>query len=143
MLETHTILITFGLFFDLIGGVLLASEMIGLLEKIKNYNLKLQKEIDSIRQGATILAIVVLVLILVKDSLKIKPGRQKKLGIQEVWEYIHAYILTTKFKIIYSLLLFLQNSTKKLGTERILGLLGVIFLCLGFIFQAIINFTAV
>ena len=43
-MDIRTILIVLGLFFDLMGGILLASEMIGILEKIIHYKSKIQNE---------------------------------------------------------------------------------------------------
>lgn len=142
-MEIRTTSVILGLSFDLIGGILLASEMIGLIERIKSYNLKLQNQIDAVNSEFQKIGFIIAIIALAIFWLKIKPEKQNNKELQDAWTYIKVYILIIKFRINYILLIILENLTKKLGTERVLGFLGIIILCLGFIFQAIVNFIPI
>lgn len=138
-MDNRTILISFGLFFDLVGGILLASEMIGLLERIKNYNLYIRNKImrtESILLSAGFaLGVLGLAMTILKFKITITISQLKDIAT--------LIILVVIYRVNHSMLSFLERLTKKLGAERVLGFIGVFFLCVGFIFQAIVNFMTV
>ena len=141
-MDNLTIVILFGLSFELIGGILLASEMIGLLDKIRKWNSSLQNKIQSRKiELAAILAAIGLaagLLYMVVDVIK-------KFHLRTVLALLYSvfslYIAIIIFLISGKLLHFLEYLTEKLHTKRVVGFLGVIFLCVGFVCQAFINYT--
>ena len=146
-MDDQTIIISFGLLSELIGGILLASEMIGLLDKIREWNSSLQNKIQSkdielttefttIRLTAGLLPLVVYF----KEKFDLGGFRLRDaLTLSGV--AIFLYILIIMNLISRKLLHFLEYFAEKLSTERVLGVLGIFFLCLGFVCQAFINFT--
>ncbi|MFZ3169685.1 MAG: hypothetical protein WA130_18885 [Candidatus Methanoperedens sp.] len=145
LLDIRTEIIIIGLFCDLMGGTLLAAEMIGLLEKIKNYNIKLQAEKDAISsellKKESILAIIYIAAKFIKNGIiKSNDNDLKDIPWREALHLISMHLSIIKLKLSYSLSIVLINFTKKFGTERFFGILGVIFLWLGFGFQTIVNF---
>lgn len=138
-LDNRTIIILFGLLFELIGGILLASEMIGLLVKIRKWNSSLQNKIQSKKVELAAIGLTAGLLYITVDIIKdfrLKTMLYLLLSIFSLYLFVIIHLISGK------LLHFLEYFTVKLGTERVLGFLGVIFLCLGFVFQAFINFTA-
>ena len=138
-MDNRTIIILFGLLFELIGGILLASEMIGLLVKIRKWNSSLQNKIQSKKVELAAIGLTAGLLYITVDIIKdfrLKTMLYLLLSIFSLYLFIIINLISGK------LLHFLEYFIVKLGTERVLGFLGVIFLCLGFVFQAFINFTA-
>jgi len=137
-LDNLTIVILFGLSFELIGGILLASEMIGLLDKIRKWNSSLQNKIQSRISELAAIGLAAGLLYMVVDVIK-------KFHLRTVLALLYSvfslYIAIIIFLISGKLLHFLEHLTEKLGTKRVLGVLGVFWLCVGFVCQAIINFT--
>ncbi|MCK4636229.1 MAG: hypothetical protein KAT32_05195 [Candidatus Moranbacteria bacterium] len=141
-IENRTNIIILGLFFELIGGILLASEMIELLDKIRNWNVSLQDKIQGKKKECAIdIASVGLLFVPILLLAHIK----KTFSLKEIFVLIYyisiLYILILINLITIKLLHFFEYLIKKLGTKRGLGVLGVIFLCLGFIIQFYINLT--
>ena len=146
-MDNQTIIISFGLLSELIGGILLASEMVGLLDKMREWNsslrnkiqskkIKLATEFTTIRLTAGLLPLVVYF----KEKFDLGGFRLSDvLTLSGV--VIFLYILIIMNSISDKLLRFLEYLVEKLGTKRVLGLLGMGFLCLGFACQAFINFT--
>jgi len=59
--------------------------------------------------------------------------------LTSVYIVFYIYSLFIIKLISGELLLFLEYFTGKFGTKKVLGLLGVFFLCVGFLIQAVIN----
>jgi hypothetical protein len=137
-LDNLTIVILFGLSFELIGGILLASEMIGLLDKIRKWNSSLQNKIQSRISELAAIGLAAGLLYMVVDVIK-------KFHLRTVLALLYSvfslYIAIIIFLISGKLLHFLEYLTEKLHTKRVVGFLGVIFLCVGFVCQAFINYT--
>ncbi|MBA7523620.1 hypothetical protein ES705_15747 [subsurface metagenome] len=133
-----TIIISVCPIFELFGGILLASEMIGLLDKIRKWNSLLQNKIQSRKIELAAIGLAAGLLYMVVDVIK-------KFHLRTVLDLLYSvfflYIAIIIFLISGELLHFLEYLTEKLGTKRVLGVLGVIFLCVGFVCQAFINFT--
>ncbi len=137
-MDNRTIVISFGLFFELIGGIMLASEMIGLLDKIRNWNLSLQGTIQSRKIELLEIGLYAGLLYLIVDVIK---KFNLKIILSIFISILFLYILIFINLLNNELLRFLEYLTEKLGTESVLGILGVLFLCLGFLFQFYINLT--
>ena len=137
-MDNLTIVISFGLIFELFGGILLASEIIGLLDKIRKWNSSFQNQIQSKKTELAYIGFTAVLLYIVVHVTK-------KFGLRRMLIYLYSifslYILVIINLTCGELLHFLEYLTEKLGTERVLGLLGVFFLCVGFGCQAFINFT--
>lgn len=118
LLEIRTILIFFGLTFDLIGALLLAFEIIGL-KKIKDYNLMVQNSIESINAKFLYGAIWVIL----SRILGLEVSKKKIL-----WLYI-------QYSISGTVLSFLEKLTRKLGTDQGVVTLGAFLLIIGYLFQ--------
>ena len=69
-LDNRTIIILFGLLFELIGGILLASEMIGLLVKIRKWNSSLQNKIQSKKVELAAIGLTAGLLYITVDIIK-------------------------------------------------------------------------
>lgn len=142
-LENRTYLLLVGLFFELIGGTLLAFEMIGVLDKIKKWNLSLHDKIEAKRKEFVIdlasAGLIVVIIFFFLDYVK------KELSLKEIFFLIYSISIFCIFfqinSVIFKLLDFIEYLTKKLGTKKVIGLFGVVFLCLGFIIQFYINLT--
>ena len=128
------ILITVGLLLDLLGGLLLAFEMLELLEKIKSYNSTLSNNIKSIDSELIKIGIILMIADIF-NGFKTKKVRLK--------DYLALYTLVMKFRLSYKLLLILEKLTNKFSTKRVFGLLGATSLIIGFIFQLIANFIPI
>jgi hypothetical protein len=155
LLEIRAIIITLGLSFDLIGGVLLASEMIGLLDivlkKVRNLHSKIQERKASAENILGKFGLIIVIVTIFSSLFKNTPEPKHKAtkiatlrGSLDTIKYkIIIYILTILLILTYKVLLYLENFTIKYGTKKVVGLVGVFFLCLGFVFQAIVNFMAI
>jgi len=126
-------IIIIGLVFDLVGGILLASEMIGLLEIIKNHTLTLQKRINSEQSKILPVGFRVLIIYTIKRIFNIKTTELPLKYILALYKWRISFIIS------YGLLSFLEYLANIISTKRGLGLIGTIFLCLGFVFQIIGN----
>jgi len=126
-------IIIIGPVFDLVGGILLASEMIGLLEIIKNHTQTLQKRIDSEQSKILPVGFRVLIIYAIKRIFKIKTTELPLKYILALYKWRISFIIS------YGLLSFLEYWANIISTKRGLGLIGTIFLCLGFSFQIIGN----
>ena len=137
-MDNLTIVILFGLSFELIGGILLASEMIGLLDKIRKWNSSFQNQIQSKKTELAYIGFTSVLLYIVVHVTK-------KFGLRIVLVFLYSifslYILIIINLTCGELLHFLEYLTEKFGTKRVLGVLGVFFLCVGFVCQSFINFT--
>lgn len=148
-MDGQTIIISLGLLSELIGGILLASEMIGLLDKIREWNSSLQnkiqsKDIELTTEFTTIrLTAVLLPLVVYFKEKSDLGGFRLRDALTLLGVAIFLYILIIMNLISRKLLHFLEYFAEKLSTERVLGVLGVFFICLGFVCQAFINFTHV
>lgn len=151
LLNTRTTLIILGLSFDLIGGILLASEMIGLLDivlkRLNNLHSKIHEEKASLEKILVGVALVVAIAAIFSSLFKNIPEPKLKAAkiatvrdsLDTIKSIIILYILTILLMLTYETLRFLENFTLKYGTKKVVGLLGVFFLCLGFIFQTFVN----
>ena len=145
-MDGQTSIIFLGLLSELIGGILLASEMIGLLDKIREWNSSLQNKIQSKKiklatEFTTIrLTAGLLQLAYLREKFDLGGFRLRaRLTLSGIVFFLCILIIMNL--ISDKLLRFLEYLVEKLGTERVLGLLGVFFICLGFVCQAFINFT--
>ena len=146
-MDNQTIIISFGLLSELIGGILLASEMVGLLDKMRGWNSSLR---DKIQSKKIKLATEFTTMRLTAVLLQLVAYRGERFGLGE---FRLRYRLTFSGVVFFLCILIIMNSisdkllrfleclVEKLGTKRVLGLLGIGFLCLGFVCQAFINFT--
>ena len=133
------IIILLGLSCELIGGILLASEMIGVLDKLSRWNSSLQNKIHSKKMELAYIALTAGLFYILIDFIKEFRLRDVLTSLYLVFSI---YMLLIMNLISGELLLFLEYFTGKFGTKKVLGLLGVFFLCLGFSIQAVINCMA-
>lgn len=141
-LESRTCFIIVGLFCELFGGILLAFEMIELLDKIKKWNSSLHDKIQAKKKEFALdLASISLSLVIFYFIL----DHVKTFSLKEIFFLIYSISILYIFIILNSVSLELldlsEYLSEKFGTKRVIGLLGVIFLCLGFIIQSYINLT--
>jgi len=132
-MDSRAVIIILGLVFDLVGGILLASEMIGLLERIENYNRTVQKRIDSEQSKILPVGLRVGIIYAIKRIFKIKTTELPLKYILALYKWRISFILS------YCLLRSLEYLANIISTKRGLGSIGTIFLCLGFFFQIIGN----
>lgn len=132
-MDSRAVIIILGLVFDLVGGILLASEMIGLLERIENYNRTVQKRIDSEQSKILPVGLRVVIIYAIKRIFKIKTTELPLKYILALYKWRIGFILS------YGLLRSLEYLANIISTKRGLGSIGTIFLCLGFFFQIIGN----
>ena len=127
-------MIIIGLLFDLVGGILLASEMIGLLEILENYNTRtFQKRIDSEQSKILPVGFRVVIIYTLERIFEIKTTELPLKYRLALYKWGISFIIS------YGLLSFLKYLANIISTKRGLGLIGTIFLCLGFFFQIIGN----
>ena len=131
LLGNRDLLITIGLVCDVVGGLLLAFEMFGILEKIKSYNSTLSNNIKSIDSEL----IKIGIFLMIADIFNVFETKKVRLK-----DYLALKILVIKFRLSHTLLLFLEKLTKKFSTQRVIGLFGATLLIIGFAFQLIANF---
>ena len=129
------IIILLGQSCQLIGGILLASEMIGFLDKLSKWNSSLQNKIHSKKME---LGSIVLTAVLFHALVDFMEFRLRDV-LTSLYFVFSIYMLLIMNLISGELLLFLEYFTEKFGTKKVLGLLGVFFLCLGFLIQVVIN----
>ncbi len=125
--------------------------MIGLLEillkKVKNLHSKIQERKASVEKILVGVGLVVVIDAIFSSLFKnIPEPRHKATRIATLRNFLDTiknkiifYILTILVMLTYKALLYLENFTIKYGTKKVVGLLGVFFLSLGFIFQAVVN----
>ena len=127
-------MIIIGLLFDLVGGILLASEMIGLLERLENYNTRaVQKRIDLEQSKILPVGFRVGIIYAIKRIFNFKTTELPLKYILALYKWRIGFIIS------YGLLSFLKYLANIISTKRGLGSIGTIFLCLGFGFQIIGN----
>ena len=127
-------IIIIGLAFDLVGGILLASEMIGLLEILENYNTRaVQKRIDLEQSKILPVGFRVGIIYAIKRIFNFKTTELPLKYILALYKWRIGFIIS------YGLLSFLKYLANIISTKRGLGSIGTIFLCLGFGFQIIGN----
>ena len=137
--DFRNIIIVLGAFCELLGGFLLASEMIGLLDRLKKWNLQIQNKIQSKKEKLeTDSWKKVFPIILILYVLKYV---QKEISLKTAISIVFLSILLFINYIIRKLLYYSGLLSEKLNIKQILGVAGVIFLCIGFIFQLYINLT--
>ena len=135
-------MILLGLSCELIGGILLASEMIGFLDKLSKWNSSLQKSLQNkIHSKPKELRYIALTAALFYISIPFMKLRLRDV-LTSLYFVFSIYMLLVMNLISGELLLLLEYFTRKFGTKKVLGLLGVIFLFLGFLIQAVINCMA-
>ena len=137
-------IIVCGLICELFGGILLASEMIGLVDKIRKCNLGQQikikvkeKELVKIQSKYEKFLLMGVISIFVYMFVKINNSRLQSLKIMLSY-YRHFFSLRLSNIIILitrKVLHFSERVSAKLGTEKVLGFIGVIFLCIGFVIE--------
>ncbi len=129
-------LILAALVVDLTGGILLAFEMIELLDKVKTWNSSVK---DMIQSKKIELPMIGLYAALLYVMANIRKSFDLKGILFFSYSILILYFLIFVSMLSHKLLNFLEYLTKKFSTKRVVGILGVICLCLGFILQFYIN----
>jgi hypothetical protein len=132
LLDSHTKIIL-GLACDFVGGILLASEMIGLLEKIENRTSALQKRIHLEESKILPVGLRVVIIYALKRIFNIKTTELPLKSILALYKWRISFVIS------YGSLSFLEYLANIISTKRGIGLMGTIFLCFGFVFQIIGN----